>query len=80
MVGLSRDGQLIDIGITAHSETPGVGSKVADASFTTQFKGLRAQEPVTVDAISGATYSSRGVMAAVGQAVGYVKEFRKEIF
>lgn len=80
MVGVSRDGQLIDIGITAHSETPGVGSKVADVSFTNQFKGLPIDKEPTVDAISGATYSSRGVVAAVSQAVGYVKKFRKEIF
>lgn len=80
MVGVSRDGALLDIGITAHSETPGVGSKVAEASFTDRFKGLPLNKGLTVDAISGATYSSRGVVAAVEQAVGYVSKFSKEIF
>lgn len=79
MVGVGKDGTLLDIGITSHSETPGVGSRVAETSFTDQFKG-RTKTPITVDAISGATYSSKGVMAAVNQAIGYVTTFRKEIF
>lgn len=80
MVGVSRDGRLLDIGITSHSETPGVGSRVTEASFTDRFKGLRAGGELAIDAISGATYSSKGVVAAVKQAVGYVSKFRKEIF
>jgi Na+-translocating ferredoxin:NAD+ oxidoreductase subunit G len=80
MVGIREDGTIMDIGITSHSETPGVGSKVEDASFTDQFTSLKAKAPVKVDAISGATYSSKGVMAAVEQAVGYANSFRKEIF
>ena len=80
MVGVSREGQLLDIGITSHSETPGVGSKVAEASFTGQFKGVPAQKGLKIDAITGATYSSKGVMAAVEQAIGYVSKFGKEIF
>ena len=80
MVGMSRDGQLLDIGITSHSETPGVGSKVAEASFTDQFKGLPGEKGLKIDAITGATYSSKGVMSAVNQAIGYVNKFGKEIF
>ena len=79
MVGVSTEGAVLDIAITSHSETPGVGSRVTEPSFTDQFKG-RAQTPVTVDAISGATYSSKGVMAAVTQALGYATTYRKEIF
>lgn len=80
MVGVSREGQLLDIGITSHTETPGVGSKVADASFTDQFRGLSTTGALEIDAISGATYSSRGVVLAVEQAVGYVEQFKGEIF
>jgi Na+-translocating ferredoxin:NAD+ oxidoreductase subunit G len=80
MVGVGKDGKLLDIGITSHSETPGVGSKVTETSFTDQFKSLKAKAPIKVDAVSGATYSSKGVMAAVNQAIGYANTFRKEIF
>jgi len=80
MVAVSKDGKLLDIGITSHSETPGIGSKVAEASFTEKFKGLKAEVGVKIDSISGATYSSKGVIAAVNQAIGYVNNFKKEIF
>lgn len=80
MVGVSREGRILDIGITSHTETPGVGSKVADVSFTDQFRGLRTTGALEIDAVSGATYSSRGVVAAVEQAVGYVEQFRGELF
>jgi electron transport complex protein RnfG len=80
MVGVSKDGKLLDIGITSHSETPGIGSRVAEASFTEKFKGLKTEARVKIDSISGATYSSKGVIAAVNQAIGYVNNFSKEIF
>jgi Na+-translocating ferredoxin:NAD+ oxidoreductase subunit G len=80
MVGVSKEGKLLDIGITSHSETPGVGSRVTEPSFTNQFKGLPAKPGVAVDGVSGATYSSKGVMSAVNQVLGYVNKFEKEIF
>ncbi len=80
MVGVGRDGTLLDISITSHSETPGVGSRVTEASFTDEFKGLSIEEELEVDGVSGATYSSKGVMSAVNQALGYVTKFREEIF
>ena len=80
MVGVSKEGTLLDIGITSHSETPGIGARVSEAFFTDRFKGLATAGEITVDGISGATYSSAGVMAAVNQALGYVTTFNKEIF
>jgi electron transport complex protein RnfG len=80
MVGISREGEILDIGITSHSETPGIGARVTEPSYTDRYKGLPATEGVEVDAISGATYSSKGVMAAVNQAVGLVGAHREELF
>jgi len=80
MVGVSKEGKLTDIGITSHSETPGIGSKVTEPTFTTQFQGLPITGELKVDGISGATYSSKGVMSAVNQARGYVAKFREEMF
>lgn len=80
MVGVSKEGSLTDIGITSHSETPGIGSKVTETTYTTQFQGLPATGELKVDGISGATYSSKGVMSAVNQALGYVTKFREEMF
>jgi electron transport complex protein RnfG len=80
MIGVDKDGKLLDIGITSHSETPGIGTRAGEPSFTDQFKGLKAEVGLKVDGISGATYSSKGVMAGVNQAVEYITNFRKEIF
>jgi electron transport complex protein RnfG len=80
MVGVNKEEKLTGIAITTQSETPGIGSRVTEPSFTDRFKGLPARQDVTVDAISGATYSSRGVLSAVRQAVGYVNKFKKEMF
>ena len=80
MVGVSKEGRILDIGITSHSETPGIGSRVTAATYTDRYKGLAAKKGVAVDAISGATYSSKGVVAAVNEAVGTVSTFREEIF
>jgi len=71
---------LLDIGITSHSETPGIGARVSETFFTERFKGLKTDREVKVDGISGATYSSKGVMSAVNQALVYVNKFSKEIF
>jgi len=80
MVGVSKEGVILDIGITAHSETPGIGSRVTAPAYTDQYQGLPAKKGTVVDAISGATYSSKGVVAAVNEAVGLVSKFREEIF
>ncbi len=80
MVGVSKEGKVLDIAITSHSETPGVGSRVTEASFTDRFRGLSTTGEPTVDGISGVTYSSRGVVAAVKEAAGSVEKFREEIF
>jgi len=65
--------KIVGIGVTTHSETPGLGSKAkTDPSLKSQFKGLAIKDPFKVkadggriDAIAGATISSRGVCGAV---------------
>ena len=46
-VGILPDGTLNGIVYTDLNETPGIGMKVADASFTEQFKGVKAAGEVT---------------------------------
>ena len=65
--------EIVGIGVTTHSETPGLGSRAkTEPGFSEQFKGLPIKEPFKVkadggqiDAVSGATVSSRGVCGAV---------------
>jgi len=85
-VNLDTD-KLVGVGVTTHSETPGVGSRAkTDTAFGGQFKGLPVKESYKVkadggdiDAVSGATYSSRGVCAAVTDAADVYKRLKEEI-
>ena len=76
MVGFTADGTIRQIKVTENAETKGIGSKVAgDPAFWTRFEGLEAKELVLnedVDALSGATVSSKALLAAVNAAInGY---------
>ena len=78
MTGISADGQVTGVKLTSQNETPGLGQKALDASFTDQYK-LEIPEngfAVTKDspsgeitAIAGATITSRAVTNSVNEAV-----------
>ena len=68
--------RLLGIGITSHKETPGVGSRVTQDTFTDRFvgKALAAKfspkkDGGEIDAVTGATFSSRAACAAVRASV-----------
>ena len=79
MVGVSRDGKVLDISIISHTETAGLGAVAAadtpdGESFRAQFRGLSGELSVkkdggTVDQLSGATVTSRGVTRGVSAAL-----------
>lgn len=81
MVGVDGEGAVTGVSIVKHSETSGIGTKVADNEPTasgvgvlTQFEGMSAADGTltvgaNVDAISGATVSSRGVTGGVNAAL-----------
>ena len=72
MVGYElNSGDIAAIGITTMSETPGLGTMVKEKSFLAQFTGLSKDATLMVkkdggeiDAVSGATVSSRAVIQA----------------
>lgn len=79
--------EIVGIGVTTHSETPGVGSRAkTEPSFSAQFKGQPIKEPFKVkadggqiDAVSGATVSSRGVCGAVVESAEIYMRLKKNI-
>lgn len=76
MVAFDADGTIKRIKVTEQSETKGIGSKVVDnAAYWAQYEGLPAERLVLgedVDAVTGATRSSRALLEAVNAAVeGY---------
>jgi len=71
-IDLEND-QIMGIGVTTHSETPGLGARAKDdPAFARQFRGMTMEDPFKIkadggkiDALSGATVTSRGVAGAV---------------
>lgn len=86
MIGISPDWQnLIGIIILENLETPGLGAKITSDEFRSQFENLSVQEPVEyilnkppekpnqIQAITGATISSRAVVNIINKSVNQVK-------
>ncbi|NQT96871.1 MAG: RnfABCDGE type electron transport complex subunit G [Candidatus Marinimicrobia bacterium] len=87
LVGFDIEQDLITgIGILTHSETPGLGARVTESTFTDNFnnKTLNVnfnvkQDGGFVDAVTGATISSRAVCLAVRKSLELYPEIKKEI-
>ena len=88
MVGINLDNdKIIGIDVTTHSETPGVGSKAkTDPKLSNQFKELDLVRSFKVkpdggeiDAMSGATVTSRGVCVGVTEAGNIYKRLKPQI-
>ena len=76
MAGFSPDGTIYNISVLEQKETPGLGTKMTDPSFSGQFIGKHPGEFVLkvkkdggqVDAITAATISSRAFCDAIERA------------
>jgi electron transport complex protein RnfG len=61
------NGTISGVNIIRQSETPGLGTRIAEPEFTNQFSGKRIedvrlrQDGGVIDAITGATISSRAI-------------------
>jgi len=75
------------VGITTHKETPGVGALAKDSEpFKNSFKGLSVNETIKVkkdggkvDAVSGATITSRGVCEGANLGSKIYKKLKNDI-
>lgn len=79
-VGITADGTVSGISILSISETAGLGMKATEPAFYGQYEGKQTEkfavskdggEGEPIDAISGATITSRAVTAAVNVALAY---------
>lgn len=80
IVGISKDGLVTGTNIGSMSETPGLGSKASEPKFNDQFKDKPATTELSVvkgnasseneiQAISGATITSKAVTKGVNAAI-----------
>ena len=88
MVGIDiKEDKIVGAGVTTHAETPGMGAKAeTDPSFVAQFKDLSLEEPFkvtqdggTINAISGATLTSRAVSLAATEASRIYQKLKPQI-
>jgi electron transport complex protein RnfG len=91
MFGISADlEQIVGLQILEHAETPGIGTKIEEPVFDEQFddlsatpninpvKGAPASQPNDVETITGATITSKAVIAIVNSGVDKIREFNKQ--
>lgn len=84
IAGVTKEGRLMAIKIINHSETPGLGAKAIEESFLSQFRDKRVRNLVVtkseiandseIQAISGATITSKAVAQGVSDALAYFWE------
>ena len=88
MVGFDMEkDELIGMRVTTHTETPGIGSRAkTDTAFIEQFEGMSVESGFSVkpdggdiDAMSGATVTSRGVSSGIADSVEKYKRLKEEI-
>jgi electron transport complex protein RnfG len=88
MIGVNVENDtIVGAGVTTHSETPGLGATAKDnPAFVSQFKGLPIEETFEVtndggkvNAMSGATITSRAVCAAATQAGSIYKKLKPQL-
>ena len=76
MVGFDKSGNIINISVLEQKETPGLGTKIADAEFKDQYNDKNPsainiavkKDGGTIDAITAATISARAFSDAVDRA------------
>jgi electron transport complex protein RnfG len=81
-VGIGADGVIKGIAVGSNEETPGFGKKAEEPWFSGRFIGKPYDQPLTVaknsspgeyevEAISGATITSKGILGAVNTAAAF---------
>ena len=74
VVGIDAEGRVTGVAIVSMTETSGLGDNARKESFRSQFVGLSGSAALTkdggsVDALTGATITSRAVADGVTQAL-----------
>lgn len=84
LVAVTPEGKVIDFSITKSNETPGLGSKASEPAFKDQFAGKTSDVLIVtkdssntenIQAMTGATITSRAVTKGIKEAVDTVLEY-----
>ena len=87
LVGIDSEDKVTGIEVLSHSETPGLGAKSTSEEFKSQFKGKdtelsvvksQTQNSGEIQAITGATVTSRAIADGVKEASSIIEEIKGE--
>lgn len=72
IAAIDPDGTLIGVKVISNSETAGLGSKISEAGYLAQYAGKSGTLALShdVDAVAGATISSRALLEGINAALG----------
>lgn len=73
MTGLSLKLEITNVKILSQNETPGLGNRITKGQFLSQFKGKGPDSFNQVQAITGATISSRAVINSIKNKISELK-------
>lgn len=87
MIGIDlASGRQTGLEVVSHSETPGLGARIEEPGFRRQWQGLPIDSDVEltanggeIDAISGATFTSRAAVGGTNNALLFLQNHRDEI-
>lgn len=77
LVGIDLAGKISAIKVLSQTETPGLGVRITEKKFTDQFRNQDSLDLPGVQAISGATISSRAVIKSIIKKAKEIKELIK---
>lgn len=87
VVAMNSNGTVKGVSVVSLGETPGLGTKVRNDSFLSQFKGKSGSVEIVknapkkdgeVQGVTGATYSSKGVAKAVNIALDTYRQLKHD--
>lgn len=78
MVGMAKDGKITAIKILTQNETPGLGAQVAEPFFTDRFTQKNIGDLSNIQAITGATISSKAVIDSVKKKAQEIEALIKD--
>ena len=74
---MDAQGKISVIKVLDQNETPGLGGMVSDVSFTSRFSGKNISDLDGIQAITGATISSRAVIDSVKKKAEVIQSLLK---
>ena len=81
VVAVSREGKVKGVGFVSCTETPGLGSGVAESEYLSKYEDKDSASAVdSVDNVTSATYSSKGLKKGIKLALEIYDENKGEIF